>query len=126
MVVCHTGLQIQYAILYVLIDCIIALTLQYLPVKTPLQDLARKGSFFLHPCKILQDPVGSCGILRDFVGILQEFCARFLQNPTRSHRILQDLAGMQEKRTFSYKILQECLYSDVGIACVPPNYERAS
>ena len=32
-----------------------------------------------------------CGILWDFAGILQEFCTRFLQNPARSCRILQDL-----------------------------------
>ena len=34
----------------------------FCPVKMLLQDLARKGRFFLHPCKILQDPAGSCGI----------------------------------------------------------------
>ena len=76
------------------------------PVKTLLQDLARKGPFFLHPCKILQDLARSCKILRDLAGscgILQESCkilarnsckipARFLQNPTRSRKIPQDLA----------------------------------
>ena len=56
--------------------------------------LARKDPFFLLACKILQ-----------------EFCPRFLQNPTRSCRILQqDLAGMQEKRTFSCKIFQKHFY----------------
>ena len=50
------------------------------PVKTLLQDLARKGPFCTpaRSCKILQDPT--------------------------------DLAGAQEKRTFSCKILQECFY----------------
>ena len=49
--------------------------------------------------------------------------ARFLQNPTRSRKILQ---GCKKKRTFLCKILQEHFYSDVGIPCVPPNYERVS
>ena len=68
------------------------------PVKTLLQDLARKGPFFLHPCKILQDRARSCGILRDLVGFcrnlagfLHEIPARFLLNPTRSRKIPQDL-----------------------------------
>ena len=52
-----------------------------LPVKALLQDLTRKGPFFLHPCKILKDLAKSCGIL-------QELWARFLQNPARSCRIL--------------------------------------
>ena len=34
------------------------------PVKTLLQDLTRKGPFFLYPCKILQDPTGSCKIMQ--------------------------------------------------------------
>ena len=91
---------------------------KHLPVKTLLQDLARKGPFFLHFCKILQDLARYCEILRDLVGfcrilagILQEFCARILQDSckipqdsTRSCRILQDLArscrGARKKDLF--------------------------
>ena len=93
------------------------------PVKMLLQDLARKGPFSCTParsCKILQDPVGSCGILQDFAGILQDSCTKFLLDSSKSHKILQDpaasckilqdLAGVQEKRTFSCKILQERFY----------------
>ena len=82
-----------------------------------LQDLIRKGPFFLHPFKILQDLARSCEIFRDFAGffrnlawILYKTPARFLQNPARSRMILQDLEGMQEKRTFSCKILLEHFY----------------
>ena len=83
--------------------------LQHIPVKTLLQDLARKDPFSCTParsCRILQDPAGSCGILRDFAcrnlaGILCKNPARFLQNPARSHKIPQDLAR-------SCKILQGC------------------
>ena len=49
--------------------------LHYIPVKTLLQALARKGPFFFHPCKILQDLAGvqekgpflarSCKILQE-------------------------------------------------------------
>ena len=42
--------------------------------------------------------------------VLIDIPARFLQNPTRSCRILQDLVGMQEERTFSCNILQEHFY----------------
>ena len=59
-------------------------------------------------CKILQDPTGSCGILWDFAGILQDSCTKFLQDsckiPAESHKmqdlakILQDLARVQEKK----------------------------
>ena len=87
------------------------------PVKMLLQDLIRKGPFFLHPFKILQDLARSCEIFRDFAGffrnlagILYKTPARFLQNPARSRMILQDLEGMQEKRTFSCKILLEHFY----------------
>ena len=73
------------------------------PVKMLLQDLARKGPVFLHPCKILQDPAGSCGILRDFAGILQDSCTKFLQD---SCKILQD-------PTRSCKILQGCKKKDL-------------
>ena len=52
------------------------------PVKTVLQDLARKGPFFLHPCKILRNLAISCGILQDS-------CTKFLQD---SCKIPQDLA----------------------------------
>ena len=83
------------------------------PVKTLLQDLARsckKRSFFLHPCKILRDLAGFC---RNLAGFLHKIPARFLQNPARSRRILQDLVGVQEKKTFSCKILQERFYWDI-------------
>ena len=40
-------------------------------------------------------------------GILQESCRKFVQD---SCKIPQDLAGMQEKMTFSCKILQERFY----------------
>ena len=76
------------------------------PVKTLLQDLPRKGPFSSTParsCEILQDPVRSCRIL-------QESCRNLAQDsckiPTKSRKILLDLAGVQEKRTFSWKILQ--------------------
>ena len=72
----------------------------HLPSKNALARSYEKRSFFLHPCKILQDPAGSCKIMQDFAGILHESCTKFLQNPARSHRILQDLAGMQEKGPF--------------------------
>ena len=81
----------------------IFLILKSFPVKTLLQDLTRNGLFSCIParsCKILQEPVRSCGIL-------QESCTKFLQD---SCKIPQDLAGMQEKRTFSCKILQERFY----------------
>ena len=81
------------------------IALKEFPVKTLLQDLARKGPFFLHPCKILQDSVGSCGVLQESCRILaRNSCkipARFLQNPTRSRKIQQDLAR-------SCKIMQGC------------------
>ena len=86
------------------------------PVKMLLQDLTRKGPFCIpaRSCKNLQCPARSCRILQEFyknlAGILCKIPAGFLQNPTRSHRILQDLAGMQEKRAFSCKILQEHFY----------------
>ena len=48
--------------------------------------IARKGPF-LHSCKILWD----------LAGILQESCLRFLLNPIRSHKILQEY----KKRTLS-------------------------
>ena len=68
-----------------------------IPVKMLLQDLTRKGPFFLHSCKIFQHLARFCGILWDFrniAGILHEFCARFLQDYC--------------KITGSCKILQEC------------------
>ena len=52
------------------------------PVKTLLQEKS-----FLRSCKILWD----------LAGILQEPCLRFLLNPIRSHKILQEC----KKRTFS-------------------------
>ena len=67
---------------------------QVFPVKTLLQDFARKGPFFLRHCKILQDPVGSCGIL-------QESCMNFVQEsykiPAKSCKILQ---GCKKKDLF--------------------------
>ena len=84
-----------------------------LPSKMLLQDLTRTVLASLQDlarsCRILQDFAGSCGIL-------QEFCARFLKNPTISRKIPQDLVrmqnlvGIQEKRIFSCKILQERFY----------------
>ena len=65
------------------------------PVKMLLQDLTRKGPFFLYPYKILQDLTRFCGILGDVVGFCRNIAqipARFLQNPTRSCKIPQDLA----------------------------------
>ena len=59
------------------------------PSKMLMQDLPRKGPFFLHSCKILHDLARPYEILQDFAGILQESCTRFLHLP------------MQEKRTFS-------------------------
>ena len=47
--------------------------------------LARKGPFLLHPCKILQDPAGS-------FGILQEFRARILQVCCIISQVVEDLA----------------------------------
>ena len=83
------------------------------PVKTLLQDLARKGPFFLHPCKILQDLAGSCRILRDLegfcrnlAGFLHEIPARFLQDSCKIPQdpALQDLArscrGARKKDLF--------------------------
>ena len=85
-----------------------------IPVKTLLQDLARKGPFFLHParsCKILRDLVGFC---RNLAGFLHKILARILQDSCKipQCKILQDLAGVQDKRTFSCKTLQERFYWD--------------
>ena len=77
-----------------------------LPSKNTLAKSCKKRSFFLHPCKILQDLARSCRILRNLVrfcrnraGILQEFRARILQDSCKSCRgarkkdlFLQDLA----------------------------------
>ena len=74
----------------------------FIPSKNALARSCKKRSFFLAP---LQDPAGSCGILQEFcrnlAGFLHEIPARFLQNPTRSRKIPQDLAR-------SCKILQGC------------------
>ena len=100
---------------------------QSYPVKTLLQDLTRKGPFFLHPCKILQDSVGSCRILWDYAGNLQESCRNFVQysckilanshkiaqDPAGSCKILQDLTGMQEKGTF---LVRSCKSNFTGSA----------
>ena len=67
-----------------------------IPSKNALARSCKKRSFFLAP---LQELARSCGILRDFAGILQDSCTKFLQDsckilqdPTRPCRILQDLA----------------------------------
>ena len=74
----------------------------YLPSKNALARSCKKRSFFLAP---LQDLAGSCGILQESCRILaRNSCknpARFLQNPSRSRKIPQDLAR-------SCKILQGC------------------
>ena len=62
-----------------------------LPVKTFLQDLTRKGPFYI-PTRSW-DLVGFC---RNFV---QDSC-KIPQDPEGSCKILQDLAGMQEKDPF--------------------------
>ena len=92
------------------------------PVKMLLQNLARKGPFFLHPCKILQNLARSCGILRDLVG----FCRNLAQNsykiPAKSRKIPRDLARScrdVRKRTFSCKILQVFL-----LGCPPPHCQH--
>ena len=59
----------------------------WIPVKMLLQNLTRKGPFFLHSCKIKWNLVGFC---RNLAGILCKIPAKFLQNPTRSHKILQE------------------------------------
>ena len=65
-----------------------------IPVKMLLQDLTRNSPFSCIPAR-------SCGILRDFGGILQEFCARFLQDSCKIPQDPQDSAR-------SCKILQGC------------------
>ena len=90
------------------------------PVKRSCKILQEKILFLAPLQDLARDPVGSCGILWGFAGILQEFCARILQDsykipqdPEKSHRILQDLARScwgARKRTFSSKILQERFY----------------
>ena len=65
------------------------------PVKTLLQDLSRKVLFSCssarsRSCEILWDLVGFC---RNLAGIMQ-------QDSCKSHKILQDLAEMQEKGPF--------------------------
>ena len=61
-----------------------------IPVKMLLQDLTRKGPFFLHPCKILQDPVGSCGILEESCrNSVQDSC-KILQDPQDPARYCRD------------------------------------
>ena len=45
------------------------------PVKTLLQDLPRKGPFFLHLCKIMRDLARSCEILWDFARTLCKILA---------------------------------------------------
>ena len=64
-----------------------------IPVKILLQDLTRKGPLFLHPAS-----------LQDLADLIRKIL--FL-HPCK---ILQDLAGMQDKRNFSCKILQEHFY----------------
>ena len=93
------------------------------PSKDALARSSKKMSFFLAFRKILWDLVNSWGILRNLVGfcrnpagIFHNIPARVLQNPTRSCKIFckisKDLAAMQEKRTFSWKTLQEHFYWD--------------
>ena len=79
--------------------------------KILLQDLARKGPSFLHPFKILQDSARSHWILPESCrNLAQNSC----KNPAsaKSHKIRQGPARMQEKRTFSCKILREHFYWD--------------
>ena len=75
-----------------------------LPSKNTLARSYKKRPFF-YSCKILRDLVGFC---RNFAGrnLAQNSC----KIPAKSHKISLDLAGMQEKRTFSCKILQEHFY----------------
>ena len=81
---------------------------------------ARKGPFFLHPCKILQER--SC-ILQDLVGICRkDSCRNFVQESckisAKSHKIPQNPAGSCTickilqgcKKEGSCKILQERFY----------------
>ena len=82
------------------------------PSNNALARSCNKSSFFLAP---LQD----LGRSYKFAGILQDSCMKFLQDyceipqdPAGTCKILQDLAGVQEKRTFCCKILKERFYWD--------------
>ena len=83
--------------------------LENTPSKNTLAKSYKKVLFSCIParsCKILQDLVGSCGIL-------QESCRNFVQDSCKSHKILQDLARScrdARKKDFSCKILQEHFY----------------
>ena len=72
--------------------------LQYKSTKM-LQQTQYKRSYKILQEKVLFSctPAKSCGILQNFAGILQEFCARFLQNPAGFCKILQ---GCKKKGTF--------------------------
>ena len=74
------------------------------PSQNTLARNSKKRSLFL---AFLQDLAKSCKVLCDFARILQESCCKI---SVKSYKISQDLAGMQEKRTFSWNFLQECFY----------------
>ena len=62
------------------------------PVKVLLQDLPRKGPFFLHLSKIMRDLARSGEILWDFAGILCNIPARFLQGCKKKDLFFEDFA----------------------------------
>ena len=64
-------------------------------ISQELQDIPRKCPFLLQLYKILQDNEGFCkNLARNCVD-------RFLQDSCKIPKVLEDLAGIQEKRTFS-------------------------
>ena len=92
------------------------------PVKTLLQDLPRKGPFLA----FLQDLARSCEILwdlarccRNLLGILCKIPARFLQNPTRSRKVLQEC---QKKELFLEDLARAFLLGSdiIRTSKVPP------
>ena len=87
------------------------------PSKYALARSCKKRSFFL---ATLQDLARSCRILRDLARFCRNLAAISCKIPAKSHKIPQDpagsckilqaLAGVQEKRTLSCKILRERFY----------------
>ena len=79
-------------------------------------------------CKILRDLVGSCGILQEscknLAGFLCKDPARFLQNPTRSRKIPQDLArscrGARKKDLFLQDLARAFLLGIYIYTCYYP------
>ena len=94
------------------------------PSKNALARSSKKRSFFLHSCK-MQDLLSSCGTLQESCRNLGQDSCKIPQDLSRSCKISQDLAWMQEKWPFLGKILQErftatCVYVCVYVCGVCP------